>query len=1233
MTIIYGSKGGSSQPSGSEDPNTLKSNSVFKVIDVLGEGPIGGLRNGLQSVFLNDTPVQNKDGSMNFKGVTIEERRGLPDQPHVAGFSELESDYSVNVDVLHSNPVVRTVNNLEADAARVTLTFKQMTSVDGNSVHGAKVEYAIDVQPADGVWHEVKRDTVEGKTSSAYPRQQYIRLDGRGPWNIRVRRLTEDSQTTSRQDSFQWTSYTEIIEGKFTWPGIAYVAMTIDAALFGSSLPKRSYDVIPQLINVPSNYDPEARTYSSKFWDGSFKLAATDNPAWHAYHIATEKMGATTTDKYDVYDIAKFCDELVPDGRGGKMNRCSIDTVFTSARPVQEALADVCSTFRGSFYWSGSSVKFVYDAPAPVSRLFGLSNVLDGGFVVQSSADTTRYNVVNVTFNDPDNGYALTVETVVDEEARKKAGEWIQKDVTMFGQVNRARAHMHGRSILYSDRRETHRITFRPSIADMDLRPGDIVGTSDPKRAGESLSGRIKGYDASARKVTLDFVPSETVKAASDWNIAVRMPSGAWDRTACVIGSDGVVTLDREFVSVPVGYAPWVLIGKKVAPEQWRVISIAETTSEDGGPCFQVDAVEHHPGKYAEIEEGIYLSEDPVSMLPDGPISAPTDLRATAYTRLVGGSEAQYITFSWTPSADPRADSYVVGVRAPGETAYRQVAETQANSIDIEDGSAGEWSFRVCARGSLGTASPWAYRQATVGSLLLPQAPEAVNITVGNRSISMYAVLSSAVAQEFEFWVSDQEVQDVEHNARLIGIGRSASLDGLKPDTVYYLHVRGVNVYGKSGWHPAQAKTSFDFSEEMTLINKEVFRDGGPIDQAVKNSSDKIVQEVDKRIGDFGKSIPDTVNATLKPLEEKVRGMDTDFASYRESVKNENEARTAQIELLKAQDAANISAIQDARIATAAGDTANAASITKLETKTDRATANILQTMLTNVEKGNKALAKLGNDLGAKVDGVSTTARNSIEVESEERKRGEANVRNELTTSIDDFKAESKQREYVQATKDQATRVIAMLAWVHSETGAAGTAYESISNVTAHTASSVQALTVSARLGDLSAEVNQRMTTEIDSLKRTQDAMYTLSVTTSGGRPAVFGMHSNGSVSEVNFLAGKFSISDGETHKTPFAIRDGVAYLEDVKIGSGNVDGFLRSNNWSRWSVNGFNGFELNFRDGELCAQNARIRGEIEATKLKVSSSTGGGRLEITENSIRIWDSNGRLRSEQGIEL
>lgn len=1226
MAYIKGSKGGESSQGTSEDPNTLKSNSVFKVIDVLGEGPIGGLRDGYKSVLLNGTPVQNKDGSYNFKGVHIEERRGLPDQPHVEGFSELESDYAVGVDVLKSSPVVRTIRNLEADAARITLVFKQMTTVDGNSIHGASVDIAIDVQPSDGVWQEAKRDTVNGKSPSQYPRQYRVSLPGKGPWNIRVRRLTDDSQTTSRQDAFQWQSYTEIIEGKFTWPGIAYIAMTIDAKLFGSSLPSRAYDVIPQLVSVPSNYDAEARTYSSTFWDGTFKTAATDNPAWHAYHLATEKMGAVGTDKYDVYEIAKYCDELVSDGYGGKIPRFSIDTVFTSARPVQEALSDVCSSFRGSFYWTGSAIKFVYDAPEPVSRYFGISNVLDGGFAVQSSADNTRFNVVNVTFNDPDNNFATAIETVVDVESLKKQGEWIQKDVVMFGQTNRARAHMHGRSILYSDRKEVHRISFRPSVSDLDIRPGQVIGTSDPKRAGESLSGRISVYTPGARKIVLDQPVSGRAIASGTWQIAVRMPNGGWDKLACSFESSTVVKIDRDLIDVPVEFAAWVLIGQKAAPEQWRVIGVSDATTADGHPCFQVDAVEFHPGKYAEIEQGIIIDDDPTSLLPSGAISPPTGLAITASTRVAGSQEVQNITFSWTPSEDPRADYYVVAVKAPGEQSYRPVSETQANYIELEDGTVGEWEFRVYARGGLGIASAWAYKKATIGSLLMPLAPDSVNATEGNRSVSLFAILSSSIGQEFEFWISDAEVADVEHNGRLVGVGRSAAVEGLKPGTVYYFHVRGVNVHGKSGWYNLQSKTTYDFNEEMQAINKEAQREDGPIGQAIKNNSEAISKRVDDALGEFGRQLPEKVELTLKPLEDRVSVIDSNFAKYKESRQAAEEASAAQIELIKAQAATNKAAIEQASIATVAGDAVNSAAITKVEAKSDQAAASIRQTMDATVENNNRALANLGSQLNANVDGVRTEYRQAIQSESEAREKGQASVRSELRTELGDYKAEEAQRQLVQVAKDQVTRLLAYAAWAHSETGKAGTAYESVSSATKNTTSSMQELTVKSELGDLSAEVNQRITTEVDSIARKQKAMYTLAVGAYGNRPAVFGMESNGSVSEVRFLTNSFTISDGDRDITPFIVKDGLVHLGQVMIGSGNVYGYLESVGYG----NG-RGFKIDFQNDYLEARNGKFRGEVEATSFIARSTKDGGRMEMTETGIRIYDPNGRLRVEMGI--
>lgn len=1041
MVEVKGQKGSSSSSSStSEDPNTLTSRQFFRVIDWIGFGQNGGLRGDdiRKSAILNGTAVMNPDGSINHEGVEIEQRFGLPDQEYVSGFSDgVSSEISVGIEVRKDSPVVRTITNLTCDAVRVTIRFPQVTRVDGSSVKGSVVDWAIDVKPSDGAWYEADRNTVDGKTTSEFPRDRRVKLNGTGPWNIRVRRISDDSTSTSRIDAFTWYSYTEITEGKFTWPNIAYVALKIDAKLFGTSLPTRVYDWEPTLVQVPSNYDPVTHEYSSTFWDGSFKLAATENPIWHAYDVVTNDMNGVSCDKFEVYSLAKYCDEMISDGLGGTRPRFTINTVLTERKAAIEWLSDIMSVCRGMFYWDGAAIKFLLDQPAPIERYLLPENVSEEGFKVQCASIDARYTVCNVTFNDPDNMFSATVETVIDHDGVRKYG-WVSKDVTAIGCTNRAQAHMYGKWVLYCDLNETHRLTFKPTIDNADLRPGMVIAVTDAKRAGVRLGGRIKAYDAGV--VTVDKLPDEKVSSGQDWNLAIRTEKGEWETVPVskIDAANNTITLEKNLTSTPVDFAPWVMIGSKISPEQWKVISISEDEGE-----FEVNCVEHHPGKYALVEEGVYLDEGSHTSYKTGALEPPTGLSMLASTVVDGTQETQRLTLSWTPSSDSRTDHYTVSVKRPDSSSYETLTQTTMCTVDIDNAESGKWSFRVAALSNLGTSSPWATYTSEVSNLLLPVMPDSVSTTVGNRSITLSAFKSSNVGQTFEFWVSDVELQgNIESNARHFADGDSVALTGLSPDHDYYFYVRGTNTHGVSGWYPLQAKTTNVFSEEYDYVVSEIEKEGGPLSKIQQSAKDTalaeaqrvVPEEVAKASEQFNTALADFKNLSFTPLADKVDKQGEAFQTLQESINADQYAQNQQIAVVQAAAAAAHAGVSTEQYVRATADEAISVRVdtvsatlsnvdsrvteeTKARATADEALAGKVTTVQANIDKeatdrqaqvqqealarqsGDEAVAGQVNTLSARVD----TTDASIRDEAQARVSGDEALSSRLTQMGSDY--------------------------------------------------------------------------------------------------------------------------------------------------------------------------------------------------------------------------------------
>lgn len=810
--------GGGSSRTPREEPNTLRSTSKARIIDALCEGPIVGLADGGRSIYLDDTPLQNEDGSYNFQGVTVHTRTGEPDQSHIAGFPAIETAHDVSAEVRADTPIVRSVGNVDANAVRVTIQIPALTyqNKENGDLKGTSVGIAIDVQPTGGSWSEVRRDTISGKTTSPYQRTYRIDLPGAGPWEVRVRRLTADSDESTLRNQTYWATYTEVIDAKLSYPDTALIGLEVDAQQFGNQVPSRSYDIKGMIVRVPSNYNPETRTYSG-LWDGSFKLAWSDNPAWCFLDLATsERYGAglENVDKWSLYQIAQYCDELVPDGYGADEPRFTFNTVLSSREDAISALATLASAFRGMTYWGANTVMAVADMPGDPVKLVTPANVIEGGFEYAGTALKERHSVALVSWNDPADNYRLQVEVVEDADAIQQFG-WKQLDVTAVGCTSRGQAHRLGKWMLASERAETETVTYAAGVDHADVRPGDIIALSDPATAGARLGGRI--LQTGLLELELDAVPEAV--SGSDWYLDALLPSGGIERRAVSAFAGSRVTLASPLSAEPIQGAVWVLSSQAVEPRQFRVLSVTE---QDAG-VYAITALEHDPTKYGRIELGLDLPEPDYSLIPTGPVVAPYNITVEPYTYLAGGAEHQGLTVSWTPSDDARVAYYIAEVQGPDDVSWGTAHNGPGTSFDIRDATPGQWMVRVRGVTGTGSMSPWVALTTNVAGLLLPTPPDSVDIEVGTFTVTLNprGLYPGAM---WEFWRATAPLQldQIESNAVRVAVATSLTDTELTPDTQYYYWIRGVNAYGVSGWYPVQARTKNDPAKIMSVISGEI---------------------------------------------------------------------------------------------------------------------------------------------------------------------------------------------------------------------------------------------------------------------------------------------------------------------------------------------------------------------------------------------------------------------------
>lgn len=749
--IISGRKGkggGGGYRAPVESPNTLRSIQYVTLTDVVSEGPIVGLYDGDKSIYLNETPLRTSGGSLTLHDVSWNVRLGTPDQTALPYDSGAETEIGISAEVTNLYPKGEgpdsgrfqfSVTNDLVTRLRVTLGVQALYETRLDQDHAgdmvpAAVGYRIVITDGNGRTVKDYRDTLKGKTTSQYFWDRLFGLKGPAPWLVTIYKTTADSASSSLNNDLYISSYTEIVGYSFTYPNTALVSVTASAETFSGSVPSRIYRVKGLKVRVPSNYDPETRAYSG-VWDGTFKLAWTDNPAWVLYDLVTnDRYGVakylprafTAThdlcDKWYLYRIAQICDELVPDGKGGQEPRYTFNAQIMGAGECRDVIQSIASTFHGFTYWSSGLIYARADYPSDPIRTITQANVVGGVITYSSASMQERHSVAQVTWYDPDDLGRAHVESVYDWEAYRRLG-YRPIQVTAYGCYSRGQAHRHGLWLMATEA-TPWTATVEMGLDGFDLLPGDIVKLADPAWMGYRASGRVKSM--SGTQVTLD-APFETVGGES-YQISVCDDEGT-EETIPVIGIDGaVVTVERAFARSFVPNAVWSMAGTQSEPRQFRVQNIKET----GKGTIQVTLLEYNPHKYLEIEQGLRLEDPPSRRTLKDSVEAPVNLSVAETTATVNGRLVQKALLSWQ---QPVADFSVTGYRVQYIDPLGNVRTSGWNadhSFELSNVSSGLWTFKVQASTFDGRYSGWAelehpmagisaLKPANVGSLRLSE--------------------------------------------------------------------------------------------------------------------------------------------------------------------------------------------------------------------------------------------------------------------------------------------------------------------------------------------------------------------------------------------------------------------------------------------------------------------------------------------------------------------------------
>lgn len=713
-----GKGGGGSQRVAQEDPDSLRSRQYARVLDAICEGEIVGLVDGAKSVYLDDTPLQNADGSYNFQNVVLNTTTGTQSQGYLPGYSDVESEIAVSVEVKASASVTRSITNTNINRARITVGVPQLTSQDttNGDLHGTEVSLSIQLQVyvngVGGGFSTVLTDTIRGKTTTKYQRAFNVNLTKPANctgWDIRVVRTTPDSASAALVNKTWWDSYTEIIDVKLGYPNTALVGISIDASQF-RAIPRRSYDVKLLKIKVPVNYDPVTRVYSG-VWNGTFKTAWSDNPAWCFYDMLTnaryglgEFISAAQVDKWTLYNIAQYCDELVPNGFGGTEPRFTCNLYLQTREEAYKVINDMASIFRAMVYWASGSIFASQDRPSDPVALFTPANVIDGMFNYEGSSRRSRYTVALVSWNDPADRYRQKIEYVEDADGIARYGI-VQTEVASFGCNSRGQAHRQGKWILLSGSVETETVTFDIGLFDVrKIFPGAVIKVADAARAGKRWGGRIMAATTGA--ITLDALTdgsanSITIEAAKAYTLSVVLPDGTV-ASSTVTNAPGsnvtVLTVSPAYSAVPQQHAIWVLEESSLVAQTVRVIQITETAKATA----KIVALEHNPSKFAAVEQGLALQSLPVTLINPAYQAPPTNLAFSENLYKAKGSLKTRLTVRW--------DAAFGAVRYQVETRYSNgnwmtYPEVNGQLFELPDVDPGVYAARVTSINSLGLRS------------------------------------------------------------------------------------------------------------------------------------------------------------------------------------------------------------------------------------------------------------------------------------------------------------------------------------------------------------------------------------------------------------------------------------------------------------------------------------------------------------------------------------------------
>lgn len=689
-----------------ESPDSVQSISRAKMLFSLGEGEFSGRLDGT-NVYADGTPVLNSDGTENFPGFRWEFRPGTQAQDYIQGIPSVENEIAISTELKSGTPWVRAVSNLQLSAVRLRFGWPMLQSqAENGDVNGYRIEYAIDIATDGGSYQEVLTAAIDDKTTSLYERSHRINLPkATTGWQVRVRRLTPNANSARIADRMNIEALTEIIDAKLRYPNTALLYVEFDSKQF-PNIPKISCKPRGRVIRVPDNYDPETRSYNG-VWTGGFKWAYSDNPAWVFYDIILaerfglgDRIDSLQVSESELYRIAQYCDQLVPDGRGGDGTepRFTCNVYIQSREDAWTVLSDLAGIFRGMTYWGRNQMVALADMPRDMDITYTRANVIDGKFTYSSASERTRYSTAMVSWSDPANHYADAIEAVFDNDLVRRY-DVNQTELTAIGCTRQSEANRRGRWALLTNSKD-RAVTFSVGLDGMIPMPGHIVGVADQMVAGRVIGGRISSVDG--RKLKLDRKPGAKVGD----RLIVNLPSGKAQARTVQAVNERIVTVTTNYSEIPASESAWSIDADDLAVQLYRVVGIAD----NGDNTFTINATEHDPNKYARIDTGARIDDRPISIIPPGVQAPPKNITIDSYSSVSQGIAITTMRAAW--GAVENAIAYEAEWRKDNGN-WVSVPRTSALGFEVPGIYAGRYLVRVRAINASDISSIWATSMET----------------------------------------------------------------------------------------------------------------------------------------------------------------------------------------------------------------------------------------------------------------------------------------------------------------------------------------------------------------------------------------------------------------------------------------------------------------------------------------------------------------------------------------